>query len=90
MFAHHCALCHGPEAQGNGPLAGTLMTLPKDLTKISQRRGGIFPVAEVRALIDGRDPLGAHRSPEMPRWGEFWSEPAKLDAVVAYLRGIQQ
>ncbi len=90
LFSDHCAFCHGSDATGDGPAAPTLMTPPKDLTRIEERRGGEFPSAEVRALVDGRDPAGAHRSPEMPRWGAFWAEPDKLDAVVAYLRQIQR
>ncbi len=90
LFADHCAFCHGADATGDGPAAPTLMTPPKDLTRIEGRRGGEFPSAEVRSLIDGRDPVGAHRSPEMPRWGAFWSAPDRLDALVAYLRVIQR
>ncbi len=90
LYTDHCAFCHGSDAKGEGPALGILMTTPKDLTRIAARRGGTFPVREVRELIDGRDPIGGHRSPEMPRWGEYWSEPTKLDAVVAYLRLIQE
>lgn len=90
LFADHCAFCHGADGTGAGPAAPSLMTRPKDLTRIEARRGGEFPTAHVRALVDGRDPVGAHRSPEMPRWGAFWNTPDRLDAVVAYLRTIQR
>lgn len=90
IFADHCSFCHGSDAKGEGAAVGTLMTTPKDLTRIAARREGSFPTREIRDLVDGRDPLGAHRSPEMPRWGLFWADPYKLDAVVAYLQWIQE
>ena len=90
LFSVHCAFCHGREAQGEGPANVLLSSVPADLTRIAARRGGVFPDAEVFALIARRDPLGQHQSPEMPRWGEFWSGRDRIDALVTYLRSIQR
>ena len=90
LFAQHCALCHGADARGNGLFAKDLMWIPADLTRIAARRKGKFPQEEVFGLIARRDPLGSHRSPEMPRWGEFWADDSKIDSLVAYLRKIQR
>jgi mono/diheme cytochrome c family protein len=100
LFVDHCALCHGDDARGDGALLG-LMTPAADLTRIAVRRGGAFPSGEIARFIDGRMPVDAHRSPEMPVWGRVMSiefaDPGvreevtrgKLSALVWYLRSIQ-
>jgi mono/diheme cytochrome c family protein len=90
LFADHCALCHGADAEGRGVVSPQLMWTPADLTRIASRHGGAFPTAEVFELIARRDPLGNHQSPEMPRWGKYWKDDSKIDALVEYLRSIQQ
>jgi mono/diheme cytochrome c family protein len=72
LFAHHCAMCHGTDARGGGPLAPALILQPADLTALG--RGDAFPVFRVVARIDGRDPLVAHGSP-MPVWGDWFEGP---------------
>ncbi|GEM_PF-1913138 len=89
LFAQHCALCHGAEATGRGPLASELMWNPADLTTIAARGDGTFPRERVFELIARRDPLGSHQSPEMPRWGKYWTDDSKIDALVTYLESIQ-
>jgi mono/diheme cytochrome c family protein len=100
LFVDHCALCHGDEARGHGALPG-LMTPAADLTHIAARRGGEFPSGEIARFIDGRIPVDAHRSPEMPLWGRVlaleFDDPeirdevtrGKVSALVFYLRSIQ-
>jgi len=77
IFARFCATCHGLAADGTGPMAGAMLIAPADLTGLSARNGGLFPVARVVARIDGRDPLVSHGSP-MPVYGDFF---AGRDAV---------
>lgn len=89
LFAQNCAICHGSDAKGRGRVAGDLYWHPADLTSIAARRGGEFPREVVFELIARRDPLGAHQSPEMPRWGKFWRDDARIDALVDYLERIQ-
>jgi hypothetical protein len=64
-----CAVCHGADAKGKGPLSGQLKTTPADLTTIAQRNNGVFPLDDVHQIIDGRKPIGAHGTREMPIWG---------------------
>ncbi len=71
LFMRYCATCHGEDAMGDGPMAPLLLEQPADLTGISERAGGTFPVFEVVRKIDGRDPLLAHGG-EMPLWGDFF------------------
>ena len=89
LFAQHCALCHGADALGRGPLAGELMWNPADLTSIAARNDGEFPRELVFERIARRDPLAPHQSPQMPRWGKFWVDDSKIDALVTYLESIQ-
>jgi mono/diheme cytochrome c family protein len=65
-FVQYCSACHGVEGRGDGPAASALQPPPADLTRIARRRGGHFPVAEIRAYIDGRSGGAAHGRWEMP------------------------
>jgi mono/diheme cytochrome c family protein len=103
LYTSHCAVCHGLEARGNGPMAPVLLVHPADLTTLIVRYGGAFPLERVAARIDGRDPLVAHGS-DMPIYGQFFegrSVALRTDAgqpmltsqpiadLVAWLRTIQ-
>lgn len=68
-FLNSCAVCHGVEGKGDGPLGDELMKRPADLTRISERNGGTFPYDRVFAIIDGRYLVPAHGEREMPVWG---------------------
>jgi mono/diheme cytochrome c family protein len=101
LFERFCAACHGTEAHGDGPVAAGLATAVPDLTRISERNGGNFPVDTVRDTIDGRVLVRAHGTRVMPVWGyEFWVEEgaditAEREArelvrrLVLYLESIQ-
>ncbi|MCR9127083.1 MAG: cytochrome c [Rhodobacteraceae bacterium] len=104
IYRTYCATCHGIEATGHGPMAGAMVIKPSDLTALSARNGGAFPVERVVRRIDGRDPLVSHGSP-MPVYGDFFegrdvalktpsgqpiltSQP--IVDLVAYLRDLQK
>jgi mono/diheme cytochrome c family protein len=101
-FVRYCSACHGIDARGDGPAASALQPPPADLTRIAQRRGGHFPVAEIRASIDGRTGVPAHGRRDMPVWGERFEEMVgggslgeavarnKLQRLIEYLQSIQQ
>jgi hypothetical protein len=90
------------EGRGDGPAASALQPPPADLTRITQRRGGHFPVAEITAYIDGRNMVAAHGRREMPVWGRRFGEIVGRDEIgevviqshlrflIAYLQSIQQ
>ena len=71
LYGKHCAVCHGIEATGHGPMVTVLTVQPSDLTTLTLRHGGVFPLERVAARIDGRDPLVAHGS-DMPVYGDFF------------------
>lgn len=70
LFQFHCAMCHGPEGRGNGPMAPGLTIQPSDLATMAARNGGVFPVVRAAMRIEGSDPLVSHGSP-MPVYGGF-------------------
>ena len=99
LFKVWCASCHGITANGTGPLAPQMRRRVPDLTQIAEKNGGLFPVARVRRIIDGRD-VGAHGNPDMPVWGSAFKASgeaiteaavrARIDALVRYLETIQR
>jgi hypothetical protein len=64
-----CAMCHGIDGKGTGPLADELKTKPSDLTMIAKRNNGVFPFNRVYETIDGRQAIKSHGPREMPIWG---------------------
>jgi mono/diheme cytochrome c family protein len=71
-----CAVCHGIDAKGNGFYTASLKVPPPDLTTLSKRNGGVFPVDRVTKVIDGRTEIAAHGSRDMPIWGRRWGASA--------------
>jgi mono/diheme cytochrome c family protein len=74
LYAIHCASCHGASLEGNGPLAKDLDTSPADLTRISQRNGGEFPLSRLYRTVEGADDVAEHKDRDMPRWGLVFQE----------------
>ncbi len=101
-FMRFCAACHGESATGDGPVASALPITVPDLTGLRVRRGGEFPEAALRRIIDGQDAVVIHGTRFMPVWGyEFWVEEGAddeaaerveiiVDNLVDYLRSIQR
>src|SRR6516164_11504361 len=65
----NCAACHGAEAKGDGILNSVLKVPAPDLTLLARRNDGVFPIAAVTEIIDGRTFIAAHGNREMPIWG---------------------
>ena len=64
-----CAICHGRDGKGGGSFAQMLHVSTPDLTTLSKRNGGVFPIVHVYNVIDGREEVKAHGTREMPIWG---------------------
>ena len=78
-FTRSCAVCHGENAKGDGPLSELLVVAPPDLTSIRRRHGGQFPASWVYRIIDGRSDIRSHGSEEMPIWGDRYRADALLE-----------
>ena len=104
-YLNSCAVCHGLEGKGDGPLGDELMKRPADLTRISVRNGGTFPYARVFAVIDGRYVVPGHGEREMPVWGRQFLDddtdlygPAggeivtteRIHGLTAYVQSLQR
>ena len=95
-FLTHCAVCHGTDGRGDGPLADKLTHPPKDLTLLSKKNGGAFPDEAIHQIIDGRRLVVFHGSREMPIWGDRFrveddgaTVRARILEIVTHLRSIQ-
>jgi len=74
LFRAYCAVCHGRDGKGEGPMAGSLKATPPDLTRIAARNAGLFPLVRVQKIISGEESTRAgHGTREMPVWGPIFS-----------------
>jgi mono/diheme cytochrome c family protein len=90
LFVVYCAMCHGPQGHGDGPLSDTLFARngirPRNLTDSSYFAGKTDQ--EVFALVS----LGGahfHKSPSMPVWS-VTLRPAQIKSLVSYIRTISR
>lgn len=98
LFKAYCAVCHGTDGKGSGPMAGALKFGPADLTHIAARNRGVFPTERVEKIISGDEQVPAgHGTREMPIWGPVFSQiewdrdlsPVRLHNLAKYLEEIQ-
>ena len=73
-FLRSCASCHGESGKGDGPIAKSLVNPPSDLTKLSAKNNGVFPISRVYEMIDGRVQSLTHGTREMPVWGDTFMQ----------------
>ena len=73
-FDNNCAACHGRDGKGAGSITDLLKRSPPDLTTMTKRNGGIFPVARAYDVIEGAG-VG-HGTRDMPIWGQDYSVKA--------------
>jgi mono/diheme cytochrome c family protein len=74
LFGRHCASCHGPRGEGDGPVANAMLVTVPNLRTLRARSDGTFPRDAVMRYIDGRNLPAAHGDRLMPVWGATFSE----------------
>lgn len=105
LFNDHCIACHGQTGRGDGPISDQVGQVVPDLTLISERNGGTFPMAEVMSTIDGYTRVRAGNT-VMPEFGIDLQAgplvlvdtgdgietptPSRLVALAEYLRSLQR
>lgn len=102
IYLEACSPCHGDDAKGDGPVAGSLKRRPPDLTRLAERNGGEFPRQLVLDVVTGKRQVPAHGDREMPVWGTAFSRESAgatvgaaiytqrlLSGVTQYLESIQ-
>jgi mono/diheme cytochrome c family protein len=105
LFRQHCAVCHGTNAKGMGPLTSDLIGIPANLTELAKRNGGTFPFWRTYRIIDGREQVAQHGVREMPVWGNWFQIPedeghgatdwrdqvrGRIWQLLVYLKSIQE
>lgn len=77
LYGAYCAVCHGKDGRGSGPMSTSLKTTTPDLTRIGTRSGGKFPLERVQRIVSGEQQVPAgHGTREMPVWGPIFSQVA--------------
>ena len=102
LFVKYCAACHGENGKGGGIVASALAKPVPDLTGLSRDNSGRFPLERVIRAIDGRNPVAAHGTSEMPVWGDVFAADLanpgddkigvrdKVRRLAEHIRSIQQ
>jgi mono/diheme cytochrome c family protein len=86
LYKQYCAVCHGIDLKGHGPLATELKTLPADLTTLAQRHGGKFPDEYVKDVLQNGVKYPAHGDSDMPIWGPLFASIRGTDPVLVNMR----
>jgi mono/diheme cytochrome c family protein len=102
LYLKYCSACHGQTGKGDGVVSGLMQPRPTDLTQLAKKHGGAFDAVEVMEVINGSRSYRAHGDPDMPVWGELFSDPyaegfqrradvqGRIMLITDYLRSIQQ
>jgi mono/diheme cytochrome c family protein len=99
LYKEYCATCHGTDGKGFGPMTEWLKIKAPDLTRISIREGGKFPLARVQRIISGEENITAgHGTREMPIWGPIFSQVSRdqdlgqmrVYNLAKFVEGMQQ
>ena len=96
-FERHCALCHGLDGKGGGPLANAMKLVQADLTRLAARSNGEFPDSRVGDVIRNGGGVLGHGSSAMLPWANYFGEKGKPEVakrriadLVAYIKSLQQ
>ena len=95
IYTQYCAVCHGVDGKGDGPVADALKQRPSDLTGMSRRSNGKFPEDHFLKIINGETRLVAHGAQNMPIWGDAFrnmstSQTVSQDRIYGLMNYIEQ
>ncbi|MEO0425931.1 MAG: c-type cytochrome [Pseudomonadota bacterium] len=88
FFVDECAVCHGLDGQGKGPLGNVLSVPVADLTAAAAQNDGMFPFGRLYRVIDGRSPVDGHGPSEMPVWGSIFRAEVQSEGATGGYRGL--
>lgn len=77
-YLNSCAVCHGTDGKAQTEIMSLLKLKvePSDLSQLSKKNGGVFPMTRVYETIDGRLAVKMHGTRDMPIWGQRFSVEA--------------
>ncbi|HEX6383708.1 MAG TPA: c-type cytochrome [Anaerolineae bacterium] len=87
VYIERCAICHGPDGEGNGPAAPSMIPRPRDFTlgqyKYKSTAAGQPPTNEdlMQVVANGL------QASAMPYWHDVLSQ-AEIEAVVAHVKSF--
>jgi mono/diheme cytochrome c family protein len=99
LYVTYCAVCHGGNGDGHGPMEAILSVHVPNLTQIAKRNGGVFPIKRVQRIIAGEKESGlGHGTRQMPIWGPIFSQVTtdqdfgrvRIYNLAKYLESIQK
>jgi mono/diheme cytochrome c family protein len=96
MFRAYCSVCHGTGGLGDGPAASALKKRPADLTQLTRKNNGSFPVYRVANVIMGADVSTSHGSRDMPVWGSVFRNlrpdtvKLRIDNLTSFIESLQR
>ena len=67
LYVTYCAVCHGSNGDGHGPMEAILSVQIPNLTEISKRNGGVFPLKRVQRIIAGEKESGLGQAERLRR-----------------------
>ena len=98
-FQRYCALCHGGDGRGAGPLtdADAMKKSAADLTQIAHRNDGVFPFSKIADTIRDGGSIAGHSPSRKMAWGKIFSaesDPVRAKAIIfdvtRYIEGLQE
>jgi mono/diheme cytochrome c family protein len=82
LYNEHCAVCHGGDLKGTGPVPFPYRA-PPNLTTLAKRHGGKFPEAYVENVLRNGVVMPEHGPAEMPIWGADFAADRLSEGQVA-------
>ena len=98
-FQRYCALCHGADGRGAGPLtdADAMKKSAADLTQIAKRNNGSFPFTKIADTIRDGGAIAGHTPSRMLAWGKVFGaegNPVRAKAIIfevtRYVESLQE
>jgi mono/diheme cytochrome c family protein len=86
LYKRYCAVCHGNDLKGNGPISPEFKNPPSNLTTLAQRHDGKFPDEYVQEVLRNGVKKPAHGDTEMPIWGPLFALITGTDPELVSIR----